>query len=307
MTSTRWKLAAALVLAVGLLGGGAWLARPTASAEPAAPKAEADRKPAPKAGKPKGKRSAYRYILDEIDLPGSRIKVHVHGGGKFTARGLPYEFDVTRDTRIVIDNEEARLADLVVGIPVTLTIDRDTPARPGTLGTVTQVEATGEVLYGTLTEVDPANSAVRLRYAGSNEGLDVADAARIVIDGRTSKLSRLKPGMGVGLRMSAVRPVAVEITTIAPQFQGSVEEVNTKKLTLTLTTNGEGVPRGRGTRRPGTGMGLPQDTFAVDPDVRVTIRGKAAKLSDLKPDMTVQVELTADPDESRILTIRVEE
>jgi RNA polymerase sigma factor (sigma-70 family) len=316
MGTLKLKAAAAVLLALGVLGAGAaWMSRPSPAAEQPAPRADAAPKPAdpPKAAKLKGKRSAHTYLIDEIDLGRCILKVHVQDEEKVTGRTMRYEFDAPAETPILIDGKEGKLADLIVGVPLRLTIDREARARPGTLGAVTRVEAVGATFDGRLEAVDPADMTLRARLVGVGPdavGMDVADDARIVLDGREAKLSRIKPEMWVNGKLSAVRPVVVELTAYGPSWDAIVEEVDLKKRTISLT-NPPQAGAGGGPRGPGPmGAGAPTpgpptpEVFPVDPDVRIILDGKEAKLSDLEPKMKVTVVQTAIPDSKRIVSIR---
>jgi RNA polymerase sigma factor (sigma-70 family) len=296
----------ALLLAVGVMGGGtAWLARPTASADAPQAKAPEAPKPPPKVEKVRGRLSAYQYVIDKVFPNAGDVDVHVQDAEKFSGRTIQYGFTTSKGTQLLIDGKPAKLEDFPVGLRVRLTIDRSKATRPGELGEVTRIEASGVEMAGWLQEVNARDHTLTIgmqRPAPKNYeeyALDVADDARIVVDEKPDKLAALTPGMNVHLKLSAVRPAVVEVTTDPRIFSGDVEDVDLTKDAIILTTN-----RSEGPRR-GPGLGLPREVFPLRPDIRVTIDGKKSEFSDLKRGMKVQVSLSANSKRDRIIAIEV--
>ncbi len=130
-----------------------------------------------------------------------------------------------------------------------------------------------------VTAVDPEASAISLRQSSSparfSLRLEVAKDAKIVIDGRDTKLADVPRGAQIVIQIAKDRPTITRIEgeSSAPSVLKAVDAAN---KTITVNSGGQ------------------QWTAPVADGAAIAIRRQAAKLSDLKAGMFVYVELAAD-------------
>ncbi len=130
-----------------------------------------------------------------------------------------------------------------------------------------------------VTAVDPEASAISLRQSSSPARfalrLEVAKDAKIVIDGRDTKLADVPRGAQIVIQIAKDRPTItwIEGESSAPSVLKAVDAAN---KTITVQSGGQ------------------QWTAPVADGAAIAIRRQASKLSDLKAGMFVYVELAAD-------------
>jgi hypothetical protein len=115
---------------------------------------------------------------------------------------------------------------------------------------------------------------------------------RVVVDGKQARLSDLKVGKSVVLRLDRDGKTVQAISVISIRrplqfFSGVVSEVKDKKLTVSIGRRGSEIEK----------------SFDVGESVRVLVDGKLAKLADLAKGMMVQV---GQDDKEVLITVRAE-
>ncbi|MCI0681808.1 MAG: RNA polymerase sigma factor [Gemmataceae bacterium] len=136
----------------------------------------------------------------------------------------------------------------------------------------------GAAVAGKLEAVDADKGSVTISTFKRGEGRSektyvVAKDAKIVRDGKEAKLTDLKRGSQTTLRLAADQKTVVGIRAGTPPMTGPLKAVDAANNTIIVTVSG------RPQRQ--------EKTFQVAKDAKITIDGKDAKLSDLKPGATI--------------------
>jgi small nuclear ribonucleoprotein (snRNP)-like protein len=166
-----------------------------------------------------------------------------------------------------------------------------TPAAPEARAAREQPKD-GPTAAGALQSVDAAKNTITItvnnRQTGKTEKtFDMVKDITVVQDGKAAKLSDLKPGGHVTLKLSADQKTVVGVTSAGATIQGPLKSVDAAKNTVTLTTE--------------TRQGKQDKTYQLAKDAKVTLDGKEAKLADLKEG--TRVVLTMSVDGSTVLQV----
>jgi RNA polymerase sigma factor (sigma-70 family) len=154
-------------------------------------------------------------------------------------------------------------------------------------------------LGGTLQGVDTAKNTVTVTISNRQTGkadktLALAKDIVVLRDGKPAKLSDLKPGGRITVRLSPDEKTAVSISETGRTMAGPLKSVDPVNNAITLTVSGGRDP-------------VKKDvTFELAKDGRVTLGGKEARLADLKdlkPGSTVQLAFSVD-DEKKLVHIQ---
>ena len=119
--------------------------------------------------------------------------------GEVVVLDTPEEVLFAKDVKVTINDRTMPLSDLKPKMNVLLQMS-------AVKELVLEIDAYGSTVKGVLRAIDPAKNTVSVAIPSiqmTAEGVQVADYAKVVIDGKESKLSDLKAGMPVTLRMCA--------------------------------------------------------------------------------------------------------
>jgi RNA polymerase sigma factor (sigma-70 family) len=193
------------------------------------------------------------------------------------------EKQVATNARIFIDGKEGRLEDLEPETSVKLTLDQS--------AAVTRVEATGSTMQSCFVKgLDLIKHVLTVSHFGNKYQYEVAHDVQVAIDGRVSALTDLKEDMPVVLSFSAVKKRVIGIRATGPTVACVVKAVDPARRTLTV----------RLTREHLTVPEIP-----LSKNARIAVNGQGARLADLKPGMSIALQLTADPDHSEVLGVQL--
>jgi len=234
---------------------------------------------------------------------------------------------VTPATKIIVDRKDAPLATLSAVAANQLgvrfecdylpekannTRPKDEPLK----ATATQVEADAPFVAGTFQAVNAPKNKITIIKTIEMDGAamlggakierthEITKDAKVTIDGKSATLSELKPQMLVNLRMSAVKTETVlNIIAFGPTVEGVLKTVNAEKKTISIHfpithLTSEAVPVAK------------DATVLIGREPKLVgenmVFGTEAKLSDLRAGMHVTLQMSADPDQSLVVGIRVE-
>jgi RNA polymerase sigma factor (sigma-70 family) len=251
------------------------------------PAVQAERGPAQALAKPdKVKPPQYLRdcIVEKIDASKQRIRVRHNSDAAGNGPPAIYDLVLEFGTQILIDGNKAKLADLREGFAVQLEIDADASGSCR----ARRIEAIGEQLRGVVLEVD--DSKVTLAPAKAENGVNkickLDPDAWVVVNGKKTKLSGLKPRMKVTVQMSATKPVAVGITAAGPKVGGIVRDVGKDSVRFCIDDT----------------HGLVAEAI-VAPDTAVTVDGGKCGLNQVKTGMHVQLQMCAEADQSYVVSL----
>ncbi len=178
--------------------------------------------------------------------------------------------------------------------PETLLIADEEPADEDAAATRREQPKGETTVGGSLQSVDTAKNTVTIKISNRRTGpmektFELAKDIAILRDGKAAKLSDLKPGGRVALKLSADQKTVVGISVVGSTVQAPLKSVDAAKNTITITTE--------------TRQGKVDKTFQVAKDAKVTVDGKDAKLADLKAGATVLLTLSAE-DGNTVIQVR---
>ncbi len=178
--------------------------------------------------------------------------------------------------------------------PEALLIADEEPADEDAAATRREQPKDETTVGGTLQSVDTAKNTVTIKINNRRTGpmaktFELAKDIAVLRDGKAAKLSDLKPGGHVALKLSADQKTVVGISVVGSTVQAPLKAVDAAKNTITITTE--------------TRQGKVDKTFPVAKDAKVTVDGKEAKLSDLKAGATVVLTLSAE-DGNTVIQVR---
>ena len=292
MFLSKLKLVAAIVLtlgigggAAGVVGGAALAARltddPEASPTPLAQ--HPPRAPATSVHVENGvvqKVDAVQRTITIVSRPESGPLTRFIGTTGIELAAA--EKKVATNARILIDDKEGKLEDLAPETSVKLTLTRSS--------VVIRVEATGSTMQSCFVKgLDLIKHVLTVSHYGNQYQYKVARDARVVIDGRHGTLTVLKEDMPVVLDFSAVGKRVIGIRATGPTVACVVKEVDSARRTLTVRLTQEHL----------TVPGIP-----IANDARIVLNGQDATLGDLKPGMSIVLQMSADPDSSQALGVQ---
>jgi RNA polymerase sigma factor (sigma-70 family) len=192
------------------------------------------------------------------------------------------ERKVATSARILIDGTEGKLEDLAPETSVKLTLTRSS--------VVIRVEATGSTMQSCFVKgLDLIKLVLTVSHYGNQYQYKLGHDARVVIDGRHSTLTDLKEDMPVVLDFSAVGKRVIGIRATGPTVACVVKEVDSTRRTLKVRLTQEHLT-------------VPGIRVAID--ARIVLNGQGATLADLKPGMSIALQMSADPDSSQVLGIQ---
>jgi RNA polymerase sigma factor (sigma-70 family) len=295
-----WNRVKVLVIAfaaLAALGTGVGIAMyPPAAAQGPTPPAPAKADAAPAKGQENDPDEEV-WWLKSIDKEGGTIEVE--SCNPVTLRPYapgaapPVEVRVGAGAEILIDGKPGQFGDLIPGIPVRFKFDSFSGTGIGKIrqgsGTILKLRTVQERTVDAVVDQVGANGAtLSVTEETGRKDYKLAEGARVTIDGKDAKVTELKPGMTVSLRLSAVYPVIFGVTAIGPQLDGVVRIVDAERKSLSVLL-----------RSPRLVVsGLSTEGAAI------TVGGKPGTLTDLRPGMRVQLQWAADPEARRILTVR---
>ncbi len=155
---------------------------------------------------------------------------------------------------------------------------------------------------GTLQGVDAAKNTVTVTTSNRATGkmdktFEMAKDVVVLRDGKAAKVSALKQGGRVSVKLSPDQKTAVSISETGKTQAGPLKSVDAEKssITLTVTTGARGVPAEK-----------KDVTYELAKDGKVILEGKEAKLADLKdvrPGSNIQLTFSVD-DEKKLVHIQ---
>jgi hypothetical protein len=153
----------------------------------------------------------------------------------------------------------------------------------------------GPAVAGTLQAVDADKNSVTISIFSRQDGVStaktfpVAKDAKILRDGKAVKLTDLKVGGRVTLRLSPDQKTAVSVSVAGRTSQAPLKAVDAANSTITITVE--------------TRQGKQDKTHPVAKDAKVTVDGKAVQLADLKAGTLLFFTFSAE-DGNTIIQIR---
>ncbi len=294
MLWTKLKIATALLLAVGLVGLGlTGLGQSSGADKPAKPRAredagaKGDKKGFKKEGKPEVGPELHG-VVQAVDAGKGTITVVVGQKGSQQTKSFsvapkaPVYLEGTNRTKTERP-QEGKLADLSAGIGVSLRLSADQK-------TVLEISARGPSVNGTVKAVDPARGTISVSDKQGDKTYTLAKDVRVSLPSARKgegegQPAAVKPGMSVLLHLSVDRKQVQAIDVHRPSLQAAVKSVDPGQHTITVES------KGKGGRQEQT-LPVARDAFIGFPDRKKNQAG--AKLADLKPGMTVSVQLSLD-------------
>jgi RNA polymerase sigma factor (sigma-70 family) len=241
MLLTKLKIAAVVLLAVGVFGLGAGVLTHRAQAE----------KPTAKTGKGEGQEATSEVtgVAKAVDTAKNTITIQLGKG--FAGQKT---FALARDAKVFLDDgtgdklgfEEGKLTDLTEGISVTL---RLSPNQQEVL----RIWAEGPRVQGILKAADAGNNTLTVAVSATkgepaaDKTFPVLKSARLSIDdgkgkdksksAKANSLADLPPGAVVFLKLSADQKAVGSIRAEGQSITGVVKAVDAAKNTLTVTVS----------------------------------------------------------------------
>jgi len=173
------------------------------------------------------------------------------------------------------------------------------PAKPGEKPAKPDSPAGADVkkpagFAGTVKSVDADKGSITVTATKGDTSVDrtfsVAKDAAVSIDGRGAKLSDVKAGVHVNVKVADDKTTAVAIGCEGPTLVGELKAVAADQKTLTVVIM---VPTDKADKT--SPRKAEEKTVRVGDDVRVAVEGnKKATLADLKPGSSVAIQISAD-------------
>jgi ferric-dicitrate binding protein FerR (iron transport regulator) len=184
-------------------------------------------------------------------------------------------FDVGAAVKVLVDGKPGKVTDLVKGTLVRIEKNDE--------GDLVAVVTEGQTVSGRVKLVSPGKITLQGRgraQAGETDTeYTVPAEAKVFIDRLPGKLTDLKPGQGVILKLSMDRKSVLSVTSMWLRQElpvaafGEIKSIDEKAGTITLSE-----VRGIQDRTP---TAIKERTLVLPKDVRVVIDGQPAKLGDL--------------------------
>jgi hypothetical protein len=293
MLLTKLKIAAAVLLVVGILCTGAGVLMHRALAEPA----KVQKKNTENGEHVEG-------VLKVVDAARNKITVTTKDKQAGQKSEQEKAFDVATDATIVLASrgkeggKPVKLADLKAGMRLVVRLSPDQK-------TATNIQAAEKdnTLEGAVKAVDAGQNTITVTNKNKEtkqaeeKQFDVAADAQIILAGHAKggekavKLADLKEGMRLALRLSPDNKAVVGIRVAAPTASGVVKAVDATKRSLTVTH--------------GAKDNAKDITYEVEKNAPVLIDGKEGKLADLKEGLPIHLLLS--PDDGGVVGIQVGE
>jgi hypothetical protein len=144
----------------------------------------------------------------------------------------------------------------------------------------------GKSVAGKLEAVDADKNTITISIFTRSTGVSadhlytLAKDAKILQDGKETKLKDLKKGGRTTLVLSADEKSVMSVSVVGATSQAPLKSVDADKNTITIVAE--------------TRQGKVDKTFQVAKDAKIMVEGKAVKLGDLKKDTTVVLTFSAD-------------
>lgn len=175
-------------------------------------------------------------------------------------------YNITSNTEIFLDGEDAALSELETGMKVVLDVEGN-----DALVVEAETEASGQV-EGVIYRVN--DDTIRVKVGSSYKTYTIDDDTVILLDGEEADVGDLMVDMNVKVRYRAELAVKIEVESLASEAEGVISEVgrNSIKVKVGSTTK----------------------TLTINSGTKVYIDGKAAAAGDLKVNMEVRVKFRAE-------------
>ena len=234
-------------------------------------------------------------VVKKVDDKAGTITIAV-----VTQKGQPAEdqtFSIAADAKIVVLGQPAKLSEVKTDKPAQLTLNADkkvtalAQADKGAKG----VKVAGGP-SGVVKKVDDKAGTITLAVVtqkgqpAEDQTFTLAADAKIVVLGQPAKISEIKTDKPAQLTLNTDKKVTViaqgDKASIKGEkgigVSGQVKKIDDKANTITIAVV--------------TQKGQPpeEQTFKLTADVKISVLGNPAKLSDVKADMPVQLKLDAD-------------
>jgi hypothetical protein len=224
-------------------------------------------------------------IVDEV----KDGKLTVLVGRRATPTAESYNIGAT--VKVSIDGKAGKLADLVKGTLVRL--------EKNDKGELVAIHTEGPSVAGTVKSVGDGKIVLQNRVrnieGGSEQSFAVPERVKVVVDGRPAKLTDLKTGTAVLVKLSMDRKSVLVITALpvraagqVPTVAGKIKAIDVKANTITLSSL-----RGGGA----------DQTFTLGENVSVRVDGKPGKVSDLAVGNSVLLVLEQRSKTVRAITV----
>jgi RNA polymerase sigma factor (sigma-70 family) len=270
MLLTKLEIAAAALMILAALGLGIGAFLPSANAGKKPDTVIATRKDKPE--------QVHDCILETIDLDTMTIqavKLNDAGGGETVI----YDFQVEPTTAIIIDGNDAKLADLKVGDCLNVDFERGGDGKAKAV----RLEKVGESLGGVVQAMNENTLTIQSEKDLVRKTYDIDRGVWVFVNGNKAKLGDVKVKMKVALRIGAGKTVVVRIYAAGPKVGGVVKTIDAERGIVSLGA---------------------QDIKVADHAV-VLIDGKPGKLTDLRAGMPVTLQLSAETERSLVVGIMI--
>lgn len=175
-------------------------------------------------------------------------------------------YNITRNTDIFLDGEEAALSELKTGMKAVLEVEGS-----DVLVIDAETEASGQV-EGVIYRVN--DDTIRVKVGSSYKTYTIDDDTVILLDGKAADVDDLMVDMNVKVRYRAELAVKIEAESLESEAEGVISEVGRNNIKVKV--------------------GSSTKTFTINSGTKVYIDGKAAAASALKVNMEVQVRFRAE-------------
>jgi RNA polymerase sigma factor (sigma-70 family) len=266
MLLTKLQIAAAALMILAALGLGISAFLPSANAGKKADIVTRKEKP----------KRVQDCILEKIDLNTMTIqaaKLDDAGGGGTVI----YDFQVEPTTAIVIDGNDAKLADLKVGDCLNADFE---PGADGQAKAV-RLEKVGEWLGGMVQAMNENTLTIKSERDVVEKTYDIDHGVWVFVNGKKAKLGDVKVKMNITLRIGSGKPGVVRIYAAGPKVGGVVKTIDADRRIVSLGAQG----------------------ITVADHAVVLIEGKHGKLADLRAGMRVTLQMSAETEPSLVVGI----
>jgi hypothetical protein len=281
LARSKAQIGAVIVVVLTVIGIGIGTLLPSALAErkPLPEKFILGVKPVDKMEKPE---EAKDCVLEAID-PATRT---ISAACPNDAAGESViDLHVGPATRILLDGRDGGFADLRTGMCVHLQWRADGAGRREAVC----IEVAGEIVPGIVQAMDDETLTLRCEsHKGGfiDKKYEIDKASKVLINGKKAKLGDLKVKMRVSIQVPTGKTKAVGVKAAGPKVAASVKAVHIDKRTLSLDVSA---------------LHLVAADVAIAPDAAVIIAARTAKLSDIRPGMTVMVQMSAETEGSYVV------
>jgi beta-lactamase regulating signal transducer with metallopeptidase domain len=194
---------------------------------------------------------------------------------RIAKKGEPAEehaYDVAKHVKVTLDGAGAKLSDLPTGAVVTVKLSLKEKL-------VLSVQAEGTTVHGQVKVLDASGRGITIAEKGGERTLTVAKDASITVDGKQAQLSDVPAEAVVFAKLSVDQQTVRSLSAQGSNVQGivrAVDEVN-NEIMIELPKQGEA-------------------KYKLADDVRIgaSATAKSGKLTDLKVDQKVTLQLRAD-------------